>query len=75
MLFRSLDLIEAIKSSASNAEVMAKEISDIRFAIRGSSQQIGLAVRHTPGNIEVELDKIVKGLASVEHAISMIDSR
>jgi hypothetical protein len=66
------DLTEAIKRS-SNATV--SEISDFRDAICGRYQQVGLGRHHYPGALEEGFDKIVKGLASVEHAISLIESR
>src|ERR1035437_6401546 len=67
------DLTEAIKRS-SNTDDIVSEIRDFRSAICGRYQQVGLGQHHYPGALEEGFDKIVKGLASVEHAISLIES-
>jgi hypothetical protein len=70
-----LDLTEAIKRSSSHTSDIASAIGDLRSAICGSYQRAGLGSRHQPGVLEDRLNKIVKGLADVELAISFMESR
>jgi hypothetical protein len=70
-----LDLTETIKRSSSNTSEIASDVRDIKSAICGNYERAGLGSRHRPGVLEDRLDKIVKGLADVELAISFTEPK